>query len=63
MSREQYERERARLKVTDREISKPDMLPTTLQEFDRMSLQERNWLCQHRPEIYNRFMKQIRKEW
>lgn len=49
--------------VTDREISKPDMLPTTLQEFDRMSLQERNWLYQHRPEIYNRFMKQIRKEW
>lgn len=46
----------------ERTRRKPDMMPQTVNDFKRMSFQERQWLYENRRELYNRFSKQEKGE-
>ena len=49
--------------VIDREHQEPEKIPTTLQEFDRLTYREVNWMHENRPALYDRFIRERRKEW
>lgn len=38
-------------------------MPQTVNDFKRMSFQERQWLYENRRELYNRFSKQEKGEY
>ena len=57
---------RSNMSVSDaareRAVKKPDAIPSTVYQFRRMTLSERQWLYENRPEIYNEMTRKERGE-
>lgn len=49
--------------VLDRERQEPKQMPRTLDEFNNMTLQERQWMFDNKHSLYEKFQRMNRKEW